>query len=266
MSARQLIVLAIAAIAAIGALLLIRGAGGQRADPVVAQAEAIVGEQVLIVSRDIPQGAALAPSDLEVATYSPGAIGPQFVRLSDQPSAQAEYVGAVTRRAFSKGEPIVQGAVLQPEGRGFLAAQLEPGYRAISIEVESYTTAGGYIQPNDHVDVIQTAEVETKSGRDVVVSEIVLQDIRVLALDDAVQTQTSGDAPTRAVATVAVLEMTAQQARELALADAAGDITLALRGVEVETVGMGQARPTSNAGSPGAVRVHAFGSIVEGSQ
>ena len=263
MSARQLIVLVVAAIAAIGALLLIRGMGSRQAEPTTVATEAIAGEQVLVVSRDIPQGAALVPSDLEVRLFPQASVSSQMVRVSQQPSAQAEYVGAVTRRPFVQGEPIIQGSVLQPEGRGFMAAQLDPGFRAVAIEIDPNSAAGGYIQPNDHVDVIVTASVSNGSGQDVVRGDIVLQDIRVLALDDVVQPQTSGDAPTRTTAAVAVLEMGAEDARVLAEADGRGDISLALRGVEMETVGARRPQTRASAGS-GAVRVHAFGNLVGG--
>ena len=91
MSARQLIVLAIAAIAAIGALLIIRGMGGQRAEPAAAAPQNIGGEQILVVTRDIPQGAALVPSDLALRSFPEESVGPQFVRLSQQPAAQADF-------------------------------------------------------------------------------------------------------------------------------------------------------------------------------
>jgi pilus assembly protein CpaB len=267
MSARQLIVLAIAAVAAIGALLLIRGMSSRDAEPTAAAEETIAGEQVLVVTRDIPQGAALVPSDLELHLFPQQSVNDQFIRVSRQPAAQAEYVGAVTRRPFVRGEPITQGSVLHPEGRGFMAAQLEPGFRAVAIEIDPDTSVGGFLQPNDHVDVIVTAEIDGGESDGAWRSEIVLEDIRVLALDDVVQPQTSGDAPTRTTAAVAVLEVTAGEARALAQADGMGDISLALRGVEIETVGMGgaRARGGANAGaSSGSVRVHAFGNVKGG--
>ncbi|HRE44405.1 MAG TPA: SAF domain-containing protein [Terricaulis sp.] len=100
MSARQLIVLAIAAVAAIGALFLIRtinrpAAPAQTAAP-------IAGEQVLVAARDIPQGAALAPSDIAVRIFPTESVTPNFVRISVMPSAQTDYVGAVTRRRFRR--------------------------------------------------------------------------------------------------------------------------------------------------------------------
>lgn len=261
MSARQLIVLVIAAIAAIGALLLIRGMGSRNEAEPTANVNPIAGEQVLVAGRDIAQGAALTPSDLAVALFPHETIAPTFINVATQPSAQADYVGAVTRRAFTKGEPITTGAVVQPEGRGFMAAQLAPGYRAVAIEIELGSAAGGFIQPNDHVDVIVTVDGEPAT------SNIVAADIRVLALGETTQTQTIGEAPQRIEANIAVLELTSADARAVALAREMGDLSLALRGVQVETVGMGAASNISELGqSSGAVRVHAFGKVTGGGQ
>lgn len=268
MSARQLIVLVIAAIAAVGALLLIRGLGSRQAEQTSAEAEQIAGQQVLVAARDIPQGAALAPSDLAVALFPTSSVSSSFVRLDQQPSAQADFVNGVTRRAFVQGEPIIAAAVVQPDGRGFLAAQLEPGFRAIAIEIEAITAAGGFIQPNDHVDVIMTARVNNRDGGgEQVRSDIVLRDIRVLALGDKTETQASGEAPETTDAGVAVLEMTAEQARVLALADEMGTLSLALRGVQAETVGLRTAGETNSpqmSQQSGGVRIHAYGTMTEG--
>lgn len=270
MSARQLIVLVVAAIAAIGALLLIRGMGAREEAP-AEEAETIAGEQVLVAARDIAQGAALSPSDLAVALFPTRSVAPSFVRLSAQPSAQADLVGAVTRRSFVQGEPITMAAVVQPEGRGFMAAQLEPGYRAVSIEISAETAAGGYIQPNDHVDVIVTVRTQnrdTGGSGESVNSEIALEDVRVLALGETTQTQAEGsEGPQSIEAGFAVLELTAEDARVLALADELGTLSLALRGVQVETVGM---RAPSNGRSlsqqSGAVRIHQYGAVSGGSR
>lgn len=266
MSARQLIVLVIAAIAAVGALLLIRGLGARQAEQTAAEAEQIVGQQVLVAARDVPQGAALAPSDLAVALFPSSSVSASFVRLDQQPSAQADFVGGVTRRAFVQGEPIVASSVVQPDGRGFLAAQLEPGFRAVAVEIEAITAAGGFIQPNDHVDVIMTARIENQDGGgEQVRSDIVLRDVRVLALGEQTETQTSGDGPETVQAGVAVLELSAEDARILAFADEMGTISLALRGVQAETVGLNA--PSSGrqmSQQSGGVRMHAYGVVSGG--
>jgi pilus assembly protein CpaB len=266
MSARQLIVLVVAGIAAVAALLLIRGMGSRDEAP-AEQADQISGEQILVAARDVPQGSALTPSDLAVALFPQRSVAPSFVRLSAQPSAQADFVGAVTRRSFAQGEPITSAAVVQPEGRGFMAAQLAPGYRAVAVEIEAETAAGGYIQPNDHVDVIVTTRLQSRDGGsgEQVNSSIILEDVRVLALGDTTQTQTSGEGPEPIQAGVAVLELTAEDARTLALADELGTINLALRGVQVETVGM---RAPSSGRSltqrTGAVLLQQYGTVSGG--
>ncbi|MBC7767884.1 MAG: Flp pilus assembly protein CpaB [Phycisphaerales bacterium] len=263
MSARQLIVLVVAAIAAIGALFLIRGMGGSDSEA-ADTATPVSGQQVLVAARDVPQGAALTPSDLAVALFPEASIAPGFVRVADNPSAQTEYVGAVTRRAFVQGEPITTSYVVQPEGRGFMAAQLEPGFRAVSIEVGPETAAGGYIQPNDRVDVIMSHKF-TDGGAERVSSEIILEDVRVLAVGATTQTQVAGEAPETVDGSVAVLELSAEDARALALADQLGDVTLALRGVQVDTVGMPNSRRRNGVGqSSGAVRIHAYGTVLGG--
>lgn len=272
MSARQLIVLVVAAIAAVGALLLIRGMGAQHAAQTVQDTPPIAGEQVLVVARDVPQGAALTPSDLAVRLFPSESVNSSFVRVSQSPSAQADYVGAVTRRAFVQGEPLTQGSVIQPDGRGFMAAQLKPGFRAVAIDIKDETAAGGYIVPNDHVDVILTQTVQQRDGngtRDQVRSDVVISDVRVLALDDVVQPQTSGEAPERHTANVAVLELTAADARTLEMANGMGDISLALRGVQADMVGL---HTSPSSGGVGAltqeisqqVKVHSFGTLTTG--
>lgn len=263
MSARQLIVLVVAGIAAVAALLLIRGIGSREEAP-VETAEQIAGEQILVAARDVPQGAALTPSDLAVALFPERSVAQSFVRLSQQPSAQADMVGGVTRRAFAQGEPITSGSVIQPEGRGFLAAQLQPGYRAVAIEIDRQTSAGGYIQPNDHVDVIVTTRANSEGGGERVNSNIVLEDIRVLALGDDTQTQTSGEEPETIDAAFAVLELTQDDARVLAHADELGTISLALRGVQVETVGMRGGSRNRTMGQQSGVRIHQYGTVSGG--
>jgi pilus assembly protein CpaB len=264
MSARQIIVLVVAAIAAIGALLVIRGMGARHETEAAKAEPALVGEQVLVAAHDIQQGAALAPSDLGVATFPTASISPNFIRLNAQPSAQADTVGAVTRRAFVQGEPITTNAIIQPEGRGFMAAQLAPGFRAVAVEIENKNAVGGYIQPNDHVDVIATTRANGGSSQEVR-SDIILQDVRVLALGDTTQPQASGDHPTTVEAHVAVLELSPEDARTLALAEGMGDISLALRGVQAETVGLHRSHgaDTLTQGSS-AVKVHAFGTVTGG--
>jgi pilus assembly protein CpaB len=273
MSARQLIVLGVALVAALGALLLIRSVGA-RAAP-TAHAEVVVGRNVLVAARNIPQGAALTTGDIKFVRFPEASISDQFIVGAEGASvAESDYAGSVTRRTFVAGEPIIQSAIIKPDGRGFLAAQVPPGYRAVAVEIKDNTAAGGFIQPNDHVDVMVTLRVpvEGQNGHDEVRSDVVLEDVRVLALDDHVQPQTAGQEPERIEAKVAVLELSASDARIIEMADALGEISLVLRGVQSDR-GVHPPSKLRHGTSVldqyvqrNTVRVHAFGTVSGGGQ
>ena len=268
MSARQLIVLVVAAIAALGALLLIRGMNRPH-EETAQKAEPIAGEQVLVVTHDVPQGAALKPEDLAWRVFPQASVTERFIRSSAQPSALSDFAGAVTRQPFMQGAPLISSMVVQPGDHGFMSASLTPGMRAVSIEVKPETSVGGFVQPNDRIDVILTTATDITSGGQTVhdvESATVLQNIRVLAMDETVQAQTeTREAPERVQATVVVLEMSADDAQILAQAEGMGDLSLSLRGVEAEVASL---QTPSNGRSRGAhtgsVRVHAFGAVTGG--
>jgi pilus assembly protein CpaB len=260
MSARQLVVLAVALVAAIGALLVIRGMSQAREEK--APDTPIAGEMVLVAAKDVPQGAALASGDLAWRLFPQESVTEAFVKKAAQPEALSEMLGGVTRRVFIAGEPITLGSIVLPDGHGFMAAQLLPGYRAISIEIETEDAAGGFIQPNDRVDVLGTVRSEGGEGERDARTTTLLQDVRVLALDETTQPQTEGEAPTRVSAKMAVLELSEADARLLTSAAAASRISLVLRGVEAETAGMrapSAAPPDALSGGAGGITLHVFG-------
>jgi pilus assembly protein CpaB len=270
MSARQLIILAIAFVAAAGALFFIRSMGNERPAPAVAADMNL--PRLLVAAREIPQGAALAAGDLQWRAFPPESVNSNFIQQAQQPNALNDMSGWVARRAFIAGEPIARGAVISRDGHGFMAAQLEPGYRAVSIKIDHETAAGGYIQPNDRVDILLTTEVQVQregGGDDKEVrTDLVLENVRVLAIGEHAQAQADGRAPAQVDGGVAVLELSVPDARTLAFADALGKLTLALRGVETEAPGLrvasaahgGSRALDQNVRQLGArVRMHAYG-------
>lgn len=266
MSARQIIVLAVAFVAAIGALLLIRGMSQEKEPAVV---ENVAGIRVLVALADVPAGAALTGSDIGWRAFPTEAVTENFVSAETYPEGQTEFIGAVTRRAFVNGEPIILGSVMQPDGRGQMAAQLRPGYRAISVEIDPESAAGGYIQPNDRVDVLLTTRAEANSdGGRRVRTDVVLEDVRVMALGELTQAAAAtSDPPAPHFNKTAVLELSADDARALEMAEAMGSLSLALRGVEAEAAGL--RAPSARRGSAidydsNNVRIHAFGRVRSG--
>jgi pilus assembly protein CpaB len=269
MSARQIIVLVVAFIAAIGALLLIRSIGKNDAPAeAAAKVENVEGERVLVAARPIAQGAALQSADIQWVAFPTASVTENFISAASAPEAQTEFVGAITRRTFVAGEPIIVGSVVQPEGRSAMAAQLLPGYRAVSVEIDPESAAGGYIQPNDRVDVILTVKTNTSGGADRVRSDVVLQDVRILALGAATQPPAAGEGgPEAQASSTVVLELSADDARALEMADATGSLSLSLRGIADEPPGL--RAPSARRGSAidrdsNTVRIHAFGNARNG--
>src|SRR4029077_9543131 len=107
--------------------------------------------------------------------------GSSFIRRNDRPDAATQLVGSIARAPFIAGEPIREAKLVKADGSGFMAAILPTGMRAISTEISPETGAGGFILPNDRVDVILTRREKNSdhSGApDIVVSEIILPNVR----------------------------------------------------------------------------------------
>jgi pilus assembly protein CpaB len=175
----------------IGLLALVAGAAisvlwiRQQAAPGLATGPAPQHVTVLAAAHAIPSGTMLRLDDmiwteLPADAAAPGALKRGRVKEGD-------YVGALTRRAFAAGEALVASALIKPEERGFLAAVLAPGYRAVTISVDAPQTASGLVVPGDHVDVILTQNLTgtaAVAGRRSV-GETVLSDVRVVAVDQS---------------------------------------------------------------------------------
>lgn len=143
--------------------------------------------------------------------------------------AQSDFIGAVVRESFVAGEPIVSRKIVRSGDSGFLAAYLEPGMRAMAIRVSVETAAGGFILPGDRVDVILTRELRNNNMEGAAqshVSSTVMQNVKVLAID---QSTHAGDDAQAVVGATATLEVAPGDAEVLSLARAEGDLSLVLR-------------------------------------
>ena len=146
--------------------------------------------------------------------------------------AKADYVGSVVREPILAGEPIIARKIVRAGDSGYMAAYLEPGMRAMSIGIAVETAAGGFILPGDRVDVVLTRERNvgtlgaTEGDRAKFASTTVLQNIKVLAID---QSTRAGDDAQTVVGATATLEVAPLDAEALALAKAEGELSLSLR-------------------------------------
>jgi pilus assembly protein CpaB len=154
-----------------------------------------------------------------------------FIRRTDKAEAIKEVTGSIARSPFFAGEPIREQKLVRAEGSGFMAAILPSGMRAISTEISPETGAGGFILPNDRVDVILSKRDKTpdqRGGPDIVTSEIILINVRVLAIDQAPKEKEGSSA---LVGKTVTLELKPDQAETLARARQSGTLSLALRSI-----------------------------------
>ena len=227
MKAARIIVLGVAVVAGGLAALM---AGRQVQAPSAPKPVPVVETtEVLTAKTDIGLGQSLTASDVQWQTWPVAAAGPHFIRKSEKPNAIEDLAGSLARAPLVAGEPIREAKLIKTNGSGFMAAILPAGMRAVSTEISPETGAGGFILPNDHVDVIlsrRDREGDKSAGQEGFVSETILSSIRVLAIDQAIEEKNGQKV---VVGKTATLELGPRQAETLALARQLGTLSLALR-------------------------------------
>ena len=185
---------------------------------------------VLVARTDIGLGQSLKPDDLQWQTWPAASTSNTFIRRGERPDANTQVAGSIARAPFIAGEPIRDQKLVRADGSGFMAAILPTGMRAISTEISPETGAGGFILPNDRVDVILSKREKSndKSGPDIVNSEVILNNVRVLAIDQAPKEK---DGQNAVVGKTVTLELKPEQAETLARARQTGTLALALRSI-----------------------------------
>jgi pilus assembly protein CpaB len=184
---------------------------------------------VLVAKSDIGLGQTVTPEDLLWQNWPAASASNTFIRRSERPEANKEVAGSIARAPFIAGEPIREPKLVRANGSGFMAAILPTGMRAISTEISPETGAGGFILPNDRVDVILSKREKNPSGSgDIVNSEIILTNIRVLAIDQAPKEK---DGQNAVVGKTVTLELKPEQSETLARARQSGTLSLALRSI-----------------------------------
>jgi pilus assembly protein CpaB len=226
MKAARLVVLGVAIAA--GGVAAYLAAGGKQA-PAPAPAEKLETVQVLVARTDLVRGQVIEGADIGWQIWPTDAANPGFIKKPSEPDALAKYNGAIVRVAMLAGDPIRGPYVVLAKGSGFLAAVLAKGMRAAAVDISPESGAGGFILPDDRVDVMLTRRdkaVEKATGVERYTTSTVLRNIRVLAVD---QTVDEKNGVKTAIGKTATLELTQQQAETLALSRQVGTISLTLR-------------------------------------
>ena len=216
MKAARLVVLGVA-IAAGGVAALLAGRTEKPPEPKLEQAK-VESIDVLVAKGDLGMGQTLTPGDMQWQSGWPlGAPVSNFITKKDRPDAIESLSGTIVRAPFVAGEPIREAKLVKAKGSGYMAAILPSGMRAVSTQISPETGAGGFILPNDHVDVVLTRrdrEAEKATGTEVHTSEMILKNIRVLAIDQTVEEKNGTKV---VVGKTATLELSPSQTETLAL-------------------------------------------------
>jgi pilus assembly protein CpaB len=186
---------------------------------------------VLVAKSDIALGQSVTAEDMQWQTWPAATASNNFIKRGERPDATTQIAGSIARSPFIAGEPIREPKLIKANGSGFMAAILPGGMRAVSTEISPETGAGGFILPNDRVDVILSKHEKNpdRTGpSDVVNSEIILPNIRVLAIDQAPKEK---DGQNTVVGKTVTLELKPEQTETLARARQSGTLSLALRSI-----------------------------------
>jgi pilus assembly protein CpaB len=254
MKAARLLVLGVAVAA--GGIAAYLASGGKPAAPPPPQVAApppMETVEVLVSKVDLNRGDVVGEQDVGWQTWPAAAANPSFIKKANRPDAMKDFVGAIVRVAMVAGDPIRDPYVVMAKGSGFLAAVLPKGMRAVSVDISPDSGAGGFILPDDRVDVLVTRRdraAEKATGVEKFTSDTILRNARVLAIDQAIDEK----AGTKTViGKTATLELTEQQAETLQLSKQLGTISLTLRSI-LDSQGAAEGGEDNKQGSINTVR------------
>jgi pilus assembly protein CpaB len=225
--------LIVAAVTAVTAKNMFSGAGAPSA---AAKPAVPAGPEVLVATRALPVGTIIDAEALRFQRWPEGLVQPAYYIKGKPGVNPAELIGTVVRNEITAGQPMTQGSLIKPGERGFLAAALGPGMRAVTVAVSATSGVAGFVFPGDRVDIVLTQQVAGGGdGGALKVSETVLRNVRVLATD---QRMTATDEKGKAVVrrfSLVTLEATPKIAEKIAVAQTIGDLSLSLRSIADNT-------------------------------
>ncbi|MEO5586814.1 MAG: Flp pilus assembly protein CpaB [Novosphingobium sp.] len=231
MDKKKLLLLIGALIIAIGTGLAARSvlSGSSAPEAGAVAAPVAQGPKVLVAQRALPVGTIITQDSISFQAWPKEMI--QDAYFLDGEADITKLLGTVVRNPITAGQPVTQGSLVAPGDRGFLAAALGPGMRAVTITVSSKTGVAGFIFPGDHVDLLLTQSVSGNGSADLKTTETILRNLRILATDQATSTEiVDGKSVVRDSKTV-TLEVTPRIAEKIQVAETIGSLSLSLRSI-----------------------------------
>jgi pilus assembly protein CpaB len=232
MSKTRIVIFGLAFGSAIMAGLLAKGFIGQKPDKEIVEINKVKTTDVLTASKDIDMGERFVDGSTAWKPWPVENVTDPMITKDEKPNAREEYLSARARIPIYEGETILEKKLVLPGQSGFMSAILPKGMRAISVAVSEHSGAGGFILPNDRVDVILTKKLDNPQGTDkIVTSEIAISNVRVLAINQTYRQDKETDTVTVAEGKTATLELDARQSEVIAMIESVGELSLALRSI-----------------------------------
>ena len=220
--------LVIAVVTAVMAINMFAGAGAEQA----AAAPAPVGPKVLVAMKALPAGTIIDPESLSYQPWPKELMQSAYYVEGSPDSNPSSLMGTVVRYAITAGQPVTRGSLVGPQDRGFLAAALGPGMRAITVPVNVSSGVAGFVFPGDHVDLVLTSNVEGGGdGPALKVSETIIRNLRVLATDQRTDEKDKDGKTVVKTFSNVTLEVTPRIAEKIAVAQSLGTLSLSLRSI-----------------------------------
>ena len=248
MNKKRIAILALALFAALGAAFMAKKMLNGKNQVAQKSAEPqIEVVQVLVAADEIHAGQVIEEGAVKWQKWPKSALSSKYISDDVSPDGVEEATGSTARATFTKGEPIIQSKLVKAGGSGYMSAILPAGMRAVSIKISPETGAGGFILPNDRVDVVLTKSENGRGSRGQnFTNDTILSNVRVLAIDQS--DPQKDDEGKVVIGKTATLELTQPHAELLALAESLGELTLSLRSIQdFKMSGQGGQGPVANA-------------------
>ena len=223
--------LVVAAVTAVMAKNMFSGASAPSAQATPVLQQQAAGPEVLVATRALPVGTIIDAEALRYQRWPESLTQPAYYIKNQTPGGPRELIGTVVRNEIAAGQPITQGSLIKPGERGFLAAALGPGMRAVTVPVSVTSGVAGFVFPGDRVDIMLTQEVGGGEGPPLKASETVFRNVRVLATDQRMSAQGEDGKPQIKNFTTVTLEATPKMAEKIAVAQTVGQLSLTLRSI-----------------------------------
>ena len=234
MDVKKTVLLVGALVIAVAAALMARSmfSGGGAAPQATASAipqQQLDGPKVLVATKALPVGTIIDAESFRFQPWPKDLIETAYY-LEGKADTNA-LQGSVVRVAITAGQPVTQGALIQPGERGFLAAALGPGMRAVTVPVSAQSSVAGFIFPGDHVDlmVTQTINGDEEADNPLKVTETIVRNLRVLATDQRTNALDDAGKPDVRTYSNVTLEVTPRIAEKIAVSQTLGALSLSLR-------------------------------------